>query len=640
MTGPANADPAAATGSPHRDRLAALVCGVLALALFAGCLVTAGSRAGLAAALAAEKLRVEKLLPGCFWWAALATGCLLGIAALWAWAAARRRLPGWLGPRAGLPLAPPVAAGPRWFTPALLAILVVAGGLRAARLNHSFYVDENHNYVRLISGIWSDYGSDKARFRQPSWTETAFRNSTGNNGFFFTILARACHDLWKTASGAADGQVLEWPTRLPSLAAGLACIAAVALALRSAGLPVAGLAAAALLCLHPWHVRYSSEARGYALMMACLAIGAWFLMRALHSGRWRDWIGHGLAQFGVLWAYPGALFAVVEAQLGVALFLLWLWWKKDRQAGAVNLTRWAGGGVLAVVCAGFLLTPGAIQLEAALERNPTMQGGPLPGWWKDTLTFLAVGCQWQASSTPGNPVNPVAEGHWLRMLAAAAMAGAVAGGLVRALRRRATIALAGLAALQMLSIATLFQRSNLYHNVLFWWYALPALPGLVMLAGCSTALRWSGAARWLVFAPAGLAAAGMLSVLPPVLSHGKSDPRGVVRAARGGDFPAYDRGPLTLGLWSDAMTYDPLMSWVKDEAHLEESMARAAAEGRGLFVLTAHEGKAAQSHPEIMRRLRESGEFELVLKRWGLESPVNDNSAYRYRGAKIAETFP
>ena len=584
----------------------------------------------------------------CARWAACGAFILLACAGLWSFAAWAGWVRGWAGPARLAGLVPDAGPRPRWFWPALAVVLAVALVLRVPRMTLSFYNDEAHNYVRLIGGEWKNFGEPNAKFRVPPWTDTAFRNSSGNNGFFFSLMALTCLEGWRRATGAGIDVAREWPVRLPALVAGVATVAVLALALRRCGRPGAGLAAALLLALHPWHVRYSSEGRGYAVMIACLALGFLFAARALRTGNWRDWVGHGLSQYGALWAYPGALFAVASGQAAVGGYLVFRWLKarnltdaRDRAAGG-HLVRWAGGGLVAVMAAAFLLAPGVIGLRAQLASNPSLVRAPgeaIPaGWWADTLSFLGVGCGWDGS-TPGNPVNPVADGHPLRMLAVLAMGVALVPGAGRAFRDPALRLVGAVAVLQVASLAVLYAYADFSRNVLLPWYGLPALPGLVLLAGlAASGGRGRRAGGWGAL-PVGCVGVGMATVLPVIVTHGKADPRGLVRVARGGDFPDQDAAPVTLALWSDAPVYDPRMRGIEDEASLRRAMDAARRDQRPLFVFTAHEERALRSHPGIMRLLRESGEFRGVDVKWALESSGHTNYLYRMEDGQPAKSL-
>jgi hypothetical protein len=131
--------------------------------------------------------------------------------------------------------------------------------------------------------------------------------------------------------------------RLPSLLAGTASIPLTYLVGRRTVGAVAGAVAALLVAASPFMVYYSTEARGYGLMMFLLLLSTAALLRALDSGAIGWWVlyagascaamyTHYTAAFVLaaqalwaLWANPEARRAVIFANLGAALaFLPWL----------------------------------------------------------------------------------------------------------------------------------------------------------------------------------------------------------------------------------------------------------------------------------------------------------------------------
>jgi len=79
--------------------------------------------------------------------------------------------------------------------------------------------------------------------------------------------------------------------------------------LPGSGYARAGLLAVLLLALHPWHIRYSTEARGYTLMLLFFILTVWALM----AGRPRDeplrrhWLLFALASFLAAWSWKLAV---------------------------------------------------------------------------------------------------------------------------------------------------------------------------------------------------------------------------------------------------------------------------------------------------------------------------------------------
>jgi uncharacterized membrane protein len=77
---------------------------------------------------------------------------------------------------------------------------------------------------------------------------------------------------------------------------------------REMGMPWVGLGAAGLLALHPWHVRYAVEARGYSLMMFFMCLMLLALIRALTTNKVAAWTLFALAEAGCLLSFAGSLY--------------------------------------------------------------------------------------------------------------------------------------------------------------------------------------------------------------------------------------------------------------------------------------------------------------------------------------------
>ena len=620
----------------HRNCRAAVVSAVVAVCAVAAVLANTPARTAYANLGEAGQREISTALAGTsLWWTGVMLAMIAAVAGLVSLHAWRSGGNGWIGPADAPPVLPDPPAAPRWFLPVLLGVLVLAFAVRVPRLSLGFYNDEAHTYIRYVAGEWKDYGTAKQKFRHPWWVETAFRNTTGNNSFLFSLTARACFNTWQAAVDAPDGMVREWPTRIPSLLAGLATIAVAAAIGRRCGRPAAGLAAAVFFALHPWHIRYSTEARGYALMMLFVTSGFLFLIMALQSGGWRNWLLFGIVQFFTLWANLGSVVTVAETQVGVLFILGWLIWRRNGEGIWNHAIRWAGGGVIAVVLTMGLLTPGIIELKQELHENPALIGTVDPSWWRDTLVFLANGCGW-GSAGWNNPINPATLGHPARIAGVFAFYVLAGIGFVRAWKAPAPRTVAFLAGIHFLSLGLLYARSVIASNVLMSWYALPALPGLLLLAGAAFS---RGLAKPLPLVLGIIALGGAATGLPAILTHAKSDGRGLVRRARAGDFPAFDTKPRTYVLWADTETYDPLARWVENTDQLAAACAAADTAGVPLYVYVGHDGKAAQSHPEVLAILR-SPDFELVETAWALESPVHDNRLYRWKGNKKLSEIP
>jgi mannosyltransferase len=56
-----------------------------------------------------------------------------------------------------------------------------------------------------------------------------------------------------------------------------------------------GVVAGLLFAAAPQATRYAQEARSYGLVAMCAAVATFLLLRALDDGRWRWWVGYGVA---------------------------------------------------------------------------------------------------------------------------------------------------------------------------------------------------------------------------------------------------------------------------------------------------------------------------------------------------------
>lgn len=123
--------------------------------------------------------------------------------------------------------------------------------------------------------------------------------------------------LWGYAPGAA---------RLLSALLGAATVAANYLLGRRLMGRHAGLAAAAITALAPFHVYYSQEARMYALLGLAAVATAFFLVRAWSDGGWPNWAAFSVLGTATLYAHNlGALF-----MLALGLWVLYAWGRARR----------------------------------------------------------------------------------------------------------------------------------------------------------------------------------------------------------------------------------------------------------------------------------------------------------------------
>lgn len=120
--------------------------------------------------------------------------------------------------------------------------------------------------------------------------------------------------------------------RLPSLVAGTATIPLVYLLGRRTVGRAAGLVGAALTAFGPFMIYYSTEARGYGVMMALTVLSTLAMLKAVDGGGRPWWAVYALATVGAAYSHYTCVF-VLAAQL---LWLLWAHPEARRPALVAN----------------------------------------------------------------------------------------------------------------------------------------------------------------------------------------------------------------------------------------------------------------------------------------------------------------
>lgn len=567
------------------------------------------------------------------WWMAA-----VNAAAVAALLATRRR---WLH-RGRVPEAVPVARGDlragAWFVPLVVGAALLTAALAAPRMDDSLWGDEEWTVRRAIDGNWVVPETGEIRYEQVGWRETFFDVRKPSNHVGYCVLARACLAAWRTVARPELPLANEAAVRLPAFAAGIAAVVFVALLGRRLALPAAGVLAAWILALHPWHLRYASEARAYGLLVLGVPLALWALLRALERGSWGRWTLYGATQFWMMWSWPLSAFFVVVLN-GAAAGTIWRTTRGGGGDARVQWTRWA------VVCAvggllwlQLMLGP-MVQLTSYLERESLPMG---LSWLVDLGAHWIAGVGFGPDRPHYHDLVEVA-GTWPTTFRAFAWASGLAAvlGLGRLLAGGAVRALvAGVLLLPAPLLVAWALREETFLN---HWYLLWTLPGLALAVGAGI----ETAARWL---PTRLRAGGMalamtawLAVFGAVtwpartaLLAGSLQPmrESVLRTRPSLDpnDPANAR-VLTASIQREPAYYDPRVVRVTRPRELERLMARADAEGLPLFVNYGRPGLARKRVPALVEMVERPDLFEPVAVLYGFE-PRGERRVYRYRGAR------
>ncbi len=540
---------------------------------------------------------------------------------------------------------PAVFSFGRWFWVGIAMIVVVAAVIRLPRMTLSLYNDEVAGFQSFVEGKFDpkeslDVTTDGVtHFKEATWADTAWRNHTVNNHALYSILARLCYDLKQ----GVPGQVFEAPLRLPSLLGGLVSIAAIAyLAGLITNRPRAGIFAALFLAIHPWHVRYSTEARGYGLLFGFAALLLVFTFLALRQpGRWRWWIGFAFAQAACLWTYLGAVYLLMGVNIGLVVAIFFSG-KRSNSVGSANKPCWIVATVFSAALFIAAMAPALAQIRVALAgAHSTMGKGASDLWWANVLSYLAEGMPWY-DETHGLSANPAGSSvpvlFWIGAIAVLAL---VIPGLAGIWKRQPMAGRLILIGTPVLVVFLPWLMSVTTGSVLLNWYVNTALifealwmgVGLEMLAfGENAVLTLKGR-----LISTGLVLAVAIPMMNPLQKYrhfSKQQLKEAVKIVRQNEvypFSNNEEGPLVGGWWTNANVYDPTMRVIYETEPFHKMIERARHEGREFYFVLGALETAKRENPAIVNTLQDPGVFELLAHLPGLEQNQFQTWVFRLR---------
>ena len=151
------------------------------------------------------------------------------------------------------------------------------------RLSQSLWADEEYCVRRCVLGGYRVQEDGTVELKKLPWKSTLW-NYTTTNHIFQSILARLSHSVWRTIARPTGLQFSEAAVRLPSYLAGILAVGAIGLLAARFGLAWEGALAAWLIAIHPWHMRFTTEARGYGLVALMIPVSCLLAVCALNRG--------------------------------------------------------------------------------------------------------------------------------------------------------------------------------------------------------------------------------------------------------------------------------------------------------------------------------------------------------------------
>ncbi len=529
------------------------------------------------------------------------------------------------------------------FAGATIAAVSLAAGINFPRISSSLWGDEEQTVKRMIIG---NYERDKnglgenVKFRRATWADTFFRYKTPNNHVLNSVLSRASHQLFHRDSDDPDAlHFSESVLRIPSFLAGLGGVAALGWCVAVLGFPRAGIMAMFLLAIHPWFTRHGVDARGYAFVFLLFPLALGFLVKGLRSGRWHHILLFALFEFLLFLAHPGTIYLLVS--LNLAGFLGIVFGKGDRSARLTVAVRLIVANIAATMAVTALMTPNLLQLPKYFESHETNEFVTL-SWIANNLSYLGTGMPWDAWNAENPLCHHLSAFSVLSVILFIAVAVTVLVLGIARLARSSRQTLILLIAL-LLPWPLFILQAWISEPVLYHWYLVMALPGLLILAAlglesipariesvrmrdlCGLALLIILSGSYLVFTSPQRLTLRKQAVEP--LRESVSASRAVMNPELS---EIHDE--ITVGFCMATRAYDPYAYLFKDDDidAFKALIARARTENKPLHVNFALPGLARHYYEQMMSVIEDPSIFEPLPPFWGLEKPTT-RLVYRLR---------
>jgi mannosyltransferase len=163
--------------------------------------------------------------------------------------------------------------------------------------------------------------------RKPLWLDEASTNYLTTQPDVLAVISAATNDhhaplhfitVWLIKSVGSS----EFLLRLPSAIAGALTVLVIFFIAKELYSNEAGLIAAALLAVSPYHLQYSQEARMYGMVVLFVSLALFFFLRSLRTGNLYDWLLFGCACALSFSTHFYAAFAILAVIIGYGIIRL------------------------------------------------------------------------------------------------------------------------------------------------------------------------------------------------------------------------------------------------------------------------------------------------------------------------------
>lgn len=522
-----------------------------------------------------------------------------------------------------------------WWVLVLMMILLTAAIIRYPRLNLSVYGDEEYGLRRFTHGEFMspELGKEEIPEFQPvTWSMTLWSNPIGNNHVLYSVVGRLFLDFWKWGSGEGETGYRDWVYRMPAFVAGLASLVLIAWIFGRQGRWWSGLIAATWLTLHPWHIRYSTEGRGYGFVFFWILLGWICLDRAAKGGHWKWYFAFAGSQLGLLLSFAGGIYL---AFLQSVAALIWLAWKKDWLGWKRFVVTNALGAAVFIQ----IKIPWFLQQMEYMAKDRAK--GPLGGdWLANVWGCLTTGMMW-VTDHPESPkhitIQKMAEDglpvQWWALIFIPLLL--IAGGI-------RLWCWGGNWRVVLLSIVGCGPLAYLHAissgHFLYVWYMIVVLVGMAVLIGAG--VGGLGDRKGAGFGILGVVLIGICALtvsarqIQVVRANSKESFKAVVELARGEIDPSGKilSRAITATYLSEAGFYDPQAFTIWTAEDVYTLMRESQRTGKPLRISFGHLQIAEERLSEMTAVVTDPRYFQLLGTFDGLEEQQFTHFVYDYTG--------
>lgn len=533
---------------------------------------------------------------------------------------------------------------PRLFWPIVLAVTIFYTITAAPRLRQSLWDDEIYAVRKIVLGTDRIQSDGSVKVRQLPWWRTLWNCEGARNHGLQSVLSRVSLQVYQALVRPDGLQFSETAIRLPSFIAGALSIPALALLIARLEFAWAGVIAAALLALSPWHLKLATEARGYPFVLLFIPLMSLCMVQAAPYANWRWLAAFAALECGLLYAWPGTLLTVLVAN--TALLALILRSTPSRESRGKAVSRWLAANAFAGLALLPLMAPWIPQV---IQYMPTTVGLPLfGGWFKNAGSLLLTGSLWSKTGLLDSPyleLLPWAARHLFEFCCFAIPAVLfICIGTVRMLRANAVCA--SILAVLLLPGLLLVLLAIFRGMYLQEWYVSSMLPGVATMAAMgivtvlsrvqrARAMRWASLPLVLLLIAGYAAFTGRIR--HRLMSHSMEPFRESVEMTRSTLNPNAPENQriITASSLMFPLIYDPLMRKALTVEEYKTLMREADARAVPLYVNNGFIAGVKDRYPEIHDFLANERYFECLATLHGTE-PMFDRTVYRYRSGSLS----